>query len=153
MTVAHTWYDRVINECDSDENMHCVGTGTVDVLQSRERHGTEKALIRIASLCNGAEFKPDQVIWARKKIHIISMNLYKIFTPLRTTFRYSSGNALVTRRKLRYWSSQNWQLEMFLNTEESIGKFVKFHSILSTNINSQFMKWRERDHSNSNIIC
>ena len=57
MTVAHTWYDRAINECDLSDDIVCAGTNT----RSREAHGTEMALIRIASLCNRAEFKPKQV--------------------------------------------------------------------------------------------
>ncbi|KAL3120582.1 hypothetical protein niasHT_007874 [Heterodera trifolii] len=51
MTVAHTWFDQQIETCDTTENF------TGDRHKARE---TEKALLRVASLCNRAEFKPGQ---------------------------------------------------------------------------------------------
>lgn len=53
MTVAHTWFDRKIETCDTTENF----AGSSDA-QSRDE--TETALLRIAALCNRAEFKPGQ---------------------------------------------------------------------------------------------
>ena len=60
MTVAHTWYDRSINECDLSGDIICAGAN-IRGKNSREADGTEMILIRIASLCNRAEFKPKQV--------------------------------------------------------------------------------------------
>jgi len=51
MTVAHTWYDRQIKACDTTEN-YAGG--------NEERNETEIALLRIAALCNRAEFKSGQ---------------------------------------------------------------------------------------------
>lgn len=52
MTVAHMWYDNQIVEADTTE----------DASNARENSGpTYTALMRIAALCNRAEFKPDQV--------------------------------------------------------------------------------------------
>ncbi|KAI6175742.1 Sodium/potassium-transporting ATPase subunit alpha [Aphelenchoides bicaudatus] len=51
MTVAHTWYDQNIKTCDTTENY----AGS-----SEERGETQTALLRIAALCNRAEFKPGQ---------------------------------------------------------------------------------------------
>ena len=54
MTVAHTWFDKRIETCDTNENY-------VDNCDKKiERGATETALIRIAALCNHAEFKPNQ---------------------------------------------------------------------------------------------
>uniref|UniRef100_A0AC34GP15 Sodium/potassium-transporting ATPase subunit alpha n=1 Tax=Panagrolaimus sp. ES5 TaxID=591445 RepID=A0AC34GP15_9BILA len=53
MTVAHTWYDKNIVTCDTTENYG--GRGA-----SNDRGQTENALLRIAALCNRAEFKPNQ---------------------------------------------------------------------------------------------
>uniref|UniRef100_A0A914HXZ3 Sodium/potassium-transporting ATPase subunit alpha n=1 Tax=Globodera rostochiensis TaxID=31243 RepID=A0A914HXZ3_GLORO len=53
MTVAHTWFDQQIETCDTTENF----TGVKQRGKARE---TETALLRIASLCNRAEFKPGQ---------------------------------------------------------------------------------------------
>ncbi|CAD5227305.1 unnamed protein product [Bursaphelenchus xylophilus] len=52
MTVAHTWFDQTIANCDTTENY--VGG------ESKQRGETEKALLRVAALCNRAEFKPGQ---------------------------------------------------------------------------------------------
>uniref|UniRef100_A0A914P1Z9 Na(+)/K(+)-exchanging ATPase n=1 Tax=Panagrolaimus davidi TaxID=227884 RepID=A0A914P1Z9_9BILA len=54
MTVAHTWYDKTIVTCDTTEN--CIGVGG----GKRDKSKTEEALLRCASLCNRAEFKPGQ---------------------------------------------------------------------------------------------
>lgn len=59
MTVAHTWFDKKIETCDTTENY--MGN------ERTEKTKTEKALIRIAALCNRAEFKPNQV---EKKIFL-----------------------------------------------------------------------------------
>jgi sodium/potassium-transporting ATPase subunit alpha len=56
MTVAHTWYDGCIRECNTTENF----AGNVSGDQVT-RVGTEKALLRIAALCNRAKFKSGQV--------------------------------------------------------------------------------------------
>uniref|UniRef100_A0A914Z0M7 Sodium/potassium-transporting ATPase subunit alpha n=1 Tax=Panagrolaimus superbus TaxID=310955 RepID=A0A914Z0M7_9BILA len=53
MTVAHTWYDKNVVTCDTTENYG--GRGA-----SHDRGQTENALLRIAALCNRAEFKPNQ---------------------------------------------------------------------------------------------
>src|SRR5215467_12426449 len=52
MTVAHTWYDHKIETCDTSENR----------LESDSTHRgeTQIALLRVAALCNRAEFKPGQ---------------------------------------------------------------------------------------------
>ncbi|KAK0411734.1 hypothetical protein QR680_005814 [Steinernema hermaphroditum] len=52
MTVAHMWYDRNIETCDTTEDQSGVGSGN--------KGDTYNALIRIATLCNRAEFKPGQ---------------------------------------------------------------------------------------------
>jgi len=51
MTVAHTWYDQNIKTCDTTEN-YAGG--------NEERGETQVALLRIAALCNRAEFKSGQ---------------------------------------------------------------------------------------------
>uniref|UniRef100_A0A914Y7B9 Na(+)/K(+)-exchanging ATPase n=1 Tax=Panagrolaimus superbus TaxID=310955 RepID=A0A914Y7B9_9BILA len=53
MTVAHTWFDKHIETCDTTENYGGHG-------DARERGETENALLRVAALCNRAEFKPNQ---------------------------------------------------------------------------------------------
>uniref|UniRef100_A0AC35FB89 Sodium/potassium-transporting ATPase subunit alpha n=1 Tax=Panagrolaimus sp. PS1159 TaxID=55785 RepID=A0AC35FB89_9BILA len=53
MTVAHTWFDKHIETCDTTENY-----GGKEAV--RDRGETENALLRIAALCNRAEFKPNQ---------------------------------------------------------------------------------------------
>lgn len=51
MTVAHMWYDKNIETCDTTENYTSEHTG--------QKHGdTLSALLRVAALCNRAEFKP-----------------------------------------------------------------------------------------------
>ena len=52
MTVSHTWFDRTIENCDTTET----NTGTT----SSSRGETENALLKIAALCNRAEFNPGQ---------------------------------------------------------------------------------------------
>jgi sodium/potassium-transporting ATPase subunit alpha len=53
MTVAHMWYDKNIETCDTTENYTSEHTGA--------KHGdTLAALLRVAALCNRAEFKPGQ---------------------------------------------------------------------------------------------
>ncbi|ETN87086.1 Na,H/K antiporter P-type ATPase, alpha subunit [Necator americanus] len=52
MTVAHMWYDKVIEECDTTENQ----SGGA----AKKGGPTVDALVRIAALCNRAEFKPGQ---------------------------------------------------------------------------------------------
>lgn len=55
MTVAHTWFDRLIRDCDTNEEFF--GEGKLHA-----NHGkTEMALLIIATLCNRAEFKYGQV--------------------------------------------------------------------------------------------
>uniref|UniRef100_A0A915D120 Sodium/potassium-transporting ATPase subunit alpha n=1 Tax=Ditylenchus dipsaci TaxID=166011 RepID=A0A915D120_9BILA len=54
MTVAHTWFDQNIETCDTTENY----AGSAKNTEGKRE--TETALIRIASLCNRAEFKPGQ---------------------------------------------------------------------------------------------
>ena len=56
MTVSHTWYDKHIRECDTAENYGGRSASNQD------KGETETALIRIAALCNRAEFKPNQVM-------------------------------------------------------------------------------------------
>lgn len=53
MTVAHMWFDEKIVECDTSE----------DQIHKQEHITSEayNALIRIAALCNRAEFKLGQV--------------------------------------------------------------------------------------------
>ncbi|CAD5223282.1 unnamed protein product [Bursaphelenchus xylophilus] len=51
MTVAHTWFDLTISSCDTTENY---------VGGQRNRCESETALLRIAALCNRAEFKSGQ---------------------------------------------------------------------------------------------
>ncbi|KAI6241026.1 Sodium/potassium-transporting ATPase subunit alpha [Aphelenchoides fujianensis] len=53
MTVSHTWFDRKIETCDTTENYE--GGGEVS-----NRGPTQHALLRIAALCNRAEFKTGQ---------------------------------------------------------------------------------------------
>lgn len=57
MTVAHIWYDRRIETCDTTENF--------SDSSKQDKGKTFEALLRIASLCNRAEFKPGQVIMVR----------------------------------------------------------------------------------------
>lgn len=57
MTVAHTWFDQQIESCDTAE------TYAGDSDNKTERGETENALLRIAALCNRAEFKPNQVYY------------------------------------------------------------------------------------------
>ncbi|CAI4223314.1 unnamed protein product [Auanema sp. JU1783] len=52
MTVAHMWYDESIEECDTTENQSHSG--------SKKSGETFSALLRVASLCNRAEFKAGQ---------------------------------------------------------------------------------------------
>ncbi|KAK6027340.1 e1-E2 ATPase [Ostertagia ostertagi] len=52
MTVAHMWYDKAIEECDTTENQSSVAAS--------KGGPTLDALLRIACLCNRAEFKPGQ---------------------------------------------------------------------------------------------
>lgn len=54
MTVAHTWYDQKISECDTTENFAGVGEKVL-------RGATESALLHVIALCNRAEFKVGQV--------------------------------------------------------------------------------------------
>lgn len=56
MTVAHTWFNNSIHNCDTHEEFS--GEGKL----SSDNGETEKALLNIATLCNRAEFKPGQVI-------------------------------------------------------------------------------------------
>ena len=56
MTVAHTWFDSHITACDTTENF----AGTRGAGGKKRRGETETALLRIATLCNRAEFKPGQ---------------------------------------------------------------------------------------------
>ncbi|CAI5449972.1 unnamed protein product [Caenorhabditis angaria] len=51
MTVAHMWYDQVIHECDTTETQ---------TSQEKRTGESFEALVRIASLCNRAEFKVGQ---------------------------------------------------------------------------------------------
>ncbi|KAE9548777.1 hypothetical protein FO519_008015 [Halicephalobus sp. NKZ332] len=53
MTVAHTWFDHHIETCDTTENYGGAEKG-------KDRGETERALLRVAGLCNRAEFKPGQ---------------------------------------------------------------------------------------------
>lgn len=57
MIVAHTWFDQIIHDCNTNEVF----------LREEKLHEncgeTEKALLKIATLCNRAEFKPGQVIF------------------------------------------------------------------------------------------
>lgn len=53
MTVAHLWYDEKIVACDTSEEQ-----STADFDKNSR---TYAALIRVAALCNRAEFKPEQV--------------------------------------------------------------------------------------------
>uniref|UniRef100_A0A1I7T1E9 Sodium/potassium-transporting ATPase subunit alpha n=1 Tax=Caenorhabditis tropicalis TaxID=1561998 RepID=A0A1I7T1E9_9PELO len=51
MTVAHMWYDQTIHECDTTETQ---------TSQEKRTGASFEALVRIASLCNRAEFKAGQ---------------------------------------------------------------------------------------------
>nr|AAB02615.1 Na,K-ATPase alpha subunit [Caenorhabditis elegans] len=51
MTVAHMWYDETIHECDTTETQ---------TSQEKRTGASFEALVRIASLCNRAEFKAGQ---------------------------------------------------------------------------------------------
>ena len=53
MTVSHTWYDHEIHTYDTTENYGKDG-------KNKEHDKTERELLRIAALCNRAEFKPKQ---------------------------------------------------------------------------------------------
>ncbi|KHJ88109.1 e1-E2 ATPase [Oesophagostomum dentatum] len=53
MTVAHMWYDKTIEECDTTENQ-------TSGAANKKGGPTFDALVRIAALCNRAEFKPGQ---------------------------------------------------------------------------------------------
>uniref|UniRef100_A0A7E4V1S5 Sodium/potassium-transporting ATPase subunit alpha n=1 Tax=Panagrellus redivivus TaxID=6233 RepID=A0A7E4V1S5_PANRE len=53
MTVAHTWFDKHIETCDTTETYG----GNAE---HKEKGETETALLRVAGLCNRAEFKPGQ---------------------------------------------------------------------------------------------
>uniref|UniRef100_A0A914CYT8 Na(+)/K(+)-exchanging ATPase n=1 Tax=Acrobeloides nanus TaxID=290746 RepID=A0A914CYT8_9BILA len=53
MTVAHIWCDRAIETCDTTEAFTDSGV-------KYNKEGTMASLLRIASLCNRAEFKPGQ---------------------------------------------------------------------------------------------
>lgn len=66
MTVSHTWFDKTIENCDTTET----NTGT----NNASRGETESALLKIASLCNRAEFNPGQVK------HFFKNYSLKIFT-------------------------------------------------------------------------
>ncbi|KAF8370771.1 hypothetical protein PRIPAC_77200, partial [Pristionchus pacificus] len=56
MTVAHMWYDKNIEECDTTENQSAgMGGG-----HSKGLTGTRGMLTRVAALCNRAEFKNGQ---------------------------------------------------------------------------------------------
>lgn len=82
MTVSHTWFDQKIESCETSET----NVGGVNV----ERGETENALLRIAALCNRAEFKPNQVF-------IITILFMLIF---RRKFPFYAETAPVTRQKL-----------------------------------------------------
>ncbi|KAF8382901.1 eat-6 [Pristionchus pacificus] len=56
MTVAHMWYDKKIEECDTTENQSGGGGGH----SNRGLTGTRGMLSRVAALCNRAEFKTGQ---------------------------------------------------------------------------------------------
>lgn len=51
MTVAHMWYDQKIEECDTTETQ---------VASAKKSGETYDYLVRVATLCNRAEFKPGQ---------------------------------------------------------------------------------------------
>ncbi|PAV78850.1 hypothetical protein WR25_13870 [Diploscapter pachys] len=55
MTVAHMWYDKQIVECDTTETQQMGGN-----TQQKKGGETFEALVRVATLCNRAEFKPGQ---------------------------------------------------------------------------------------------
>lgn len=57
MTVSHIWCDQNIKSCDTTENYSAEA-------KKEEKSETYSALLRVAALCNRAEFKPGQV---RKK--------------------------------------------------------------------------------------
>uniref|UniRef100_A0A0N5A3I7 Sodium/potassium-transporting ATPase subunit alpha n=1 Tax=Parastrongyloides trichosuri TaxID=131310 RepID=A0A0N5A3I7_PARTI len=53
MTVAHLWYDKIIHECDTTEDQS-------NTNKKAEKSETFDSLVRVATLCNRAEFKPGQ---------------------------------------------------------------------------------------------
>ncbi|PAV75226.1 hypothetical protein WR25_18024 [Diploscapter pachys] len=55
MTVAHMWYDKQIVECDTTETQQMGGN-----TQQKKGGETFEALVRVATLCNRAEFKSGQ---------------------------------------------------------------------------------------------
>jgi P-type E1-E2 ATPase len=61
MTVSHIWCDRNIFACDTTENYSAE-------VKKEEKSDTYNALLRVAALCNRAEFKPGQVRKRKKKL-------------------------------------------------------------------------------------
>ena len=53
MTVAHTWNDLNIETVNTSDKIEA------DVIEEKQKVVTE--LVRVAALCNRAEFKPGQV--------------------------------------------------------------------------------------------
>uniref|UniRef100_A0A0N5A3I6 Sodium/potassium-transporting ATPase subunit alpha n=1 Tax=Parastrongyloides trichosuri TaxID=131310 RepID=A0A0N5A3I6_PARTI len=53
MTVAHMWYDKVIDTCDTTEDQS-------NTNKQAKKSETFDSLVRVATLCNRAEFKPGQ---------------------------------------------------------------------------------------------
>jgi sodium/potassium-transporting ATPase subunit alpha len=66
MTVAHMWYDLRIVVCDTSESQ----SGNVHEIDSASR----SALLRVAALCNRAEFKAGQVSSKLDKWHLSLSN-------------------------------------------------------------------------------
>jgi hypothetical protein len=64
MTVSHTWHDQHIETINTAENANAAEEGEKRRLLKGTSTGageTGDALLRVAALCNRAEFKPGQV--------------------------------------------------------------------------------------------
>jgi hypothetical protein len=60
MTVSHTWHDLHIETINTAENANAEEEGEKRRLKGTSG-ATADALLRVAALCNRAEFKPGQV--------------------------------------------------------------------------------------------
>jgi hypothetical protein len=61
MTVSHTWHDMHIETINTAENANAAEEGEKRRLKGTSAGETGDALLRVAALCNRAEFKPGQV--------------------------------------------------------------------------------------------
>jgi hypothetical protein len=75
MTVSHTWHDMNIEVINTAENANAAEEGEKRRLKGTSTSETGDALLRVAALCNRAEFKPGQV----KNIKSKNYTVYKNF--------------------------------------------------------------------------